>query len=45
MQAYGKVRALSFDREGHNLPLLSSAATPWTGLPFEMHETPEIDGR
>lgn len=44
MQAYGKVRPLSFDREGHNQPLLSSAATPWVGLPFEMHETPEIDG-
>ena len=44
MQAYGKVRPLSFDREGQNQPLLSSSATPWAGLPFEVHETPEIDG-
>jgi len=44
MQADGKVRPLSFDRDGHNQPLLSSAATPWAGLPFELHETPAIQG-
>ena len=44
MQAYGKVRPLSFDREGQNKPLLASASTPWGGLPFEVHELPEVDG-
>ena len=44
MQAYGKVRALSFDRDGQNQPLLSSSSTSWAGLPFELHEVPPIDG-
>jgi len=38
IQISGVQRPLSFDPEGRGAPLLTSANTPWAGMPFELHE-------
>ena len=44
MQALGKVRPLSFDGGVGAAPLAVSAATPWIGVPFELHATRPVEG-
>ncbi|MDD9965901.1 MAG: AraC family transcriptional regulator [Myxococcales bacterium] len=39
MQVAGRARPLSFDGAGEREPLLCSAATGWSGVPFELHQT------
>lgn len=44
MQALGKVRPLSFDGGVGAAPLAVSSATPWIGVPFELHATRPVEG-
>lgn len=44
MQALGKVQPLSFDGGAGAAPLAVSGATPWVGVPFELHATRPIEG-
>jgi len=44
MQALGQVRPLSFDGGVGAAPLASSGATPWVGVPFELHATRPVEG-
>ena len=43
MQVAQGVRPLCFDPQGEREPLLCSSATPWSGLPFELHQTVPSD--
>jgi AraC-like DNA-binding protein len=44
MQALGKVQPLSFDGGVGQAPLAVSRATPWAGVPFELHATRPVEG-
>src|SRR5262245_59340584 len=39
MQASGATRPLSFETDGEATLLQASTATPWAGVPFELHRT------
>jgi AraC family transcriptional regulator len=45
MQTGGKATPLSFDPRGQSGPLIASAATPWAGVQFEVHQTAPSEER